>query len=1409
LTLILTIGTLHQMPVITTESLPNGTVGQAYGPVDLMATLGTGGYSWFATGLPAGLTLTTTGVLSGTPAAFGSFSVIVAVSSNGITSTGMLPLTIAPAVPPLTINARLLASGLVDQTYGAFQLTAFNGSGSYTWSATGLPAGITLSATGLLFGTPTVAGIFAVTITVTSGGSTASVTLPLTISAPSPLAIVTTSLPNGVVGQPYTQPYGNVILSATGGTYEYRFSATGLPPGLTLSSAGILSGTPSASGSYTVTVTVSDGENTTSAALSLTITTSPVLTITSVLLDSGTLNQGYGDTLFAINGSGSYTWSAAGLPPGITISAAGVLSGMPTAYGLFSVTVTVVSGGSTASQTFPLTIGVPQLYIISIALANGAVNELYSPLALLVAGGSGVYSWSATGLPAGLNISAAGVLNGTPLNAGSFFITLTVTSGGLSQSATLGLTIVATGPAQPVQIPGSGGGSEIVLTSTTVFTPYSQNLPASSGAPPYTWSVFGGALPNGLSLSGSGALSGTPSQAGNYDFTAKVTDASGGSASAIFLITIEPRALSFIEAPTLPNGIAGSDYPPQIIVPTGGNPLYRYSVTTGSLPPGLTYSSGEISGTPTASGTFSFGVSASDSSFPVQTSSVQLQITIEPAHAELILSQTSLSFSLNTGATGVPAGATVTIRSSVSAQILNYSVALSPAASWLDVTGGGTTPGIIGVNLDPTALSMGVGASTTSIIVTCLAPGPCAGNAQTIVVSLTVASAPPELAVTSSVLSFQIQTSSTQTVSQTLGFQNVGGGTITVNSIFAADSFVTFDGVPSTLTAGSPASVTVSANPAGLKAGFYQSSILVNTSAGSVSVPVTLLLAQNAAMTLNPAGTQFHASAGSMPGDSGGSFLVSVSGNTTVNWAALLLPGANWLTLNTSGGSSTSANPGVVSFSISPRAASLAAASYYAIIQVSSSGVADSPEAFLVVLNVAPAPSPVMPAPQPAGLLFTAKGAAPPSQAVQVYASSTAPVSYQASSDSAWLSVSPSTGLTSSASPGSSAISTNPSGLAPGVYHGNVSYAIQSAAVPAVNVTLIVEGVGVSCVPAHLAVAQTGLVNDFVQAAGGPSSVTVLVVNDCGQPVTNGQITATFSNGDPPLALNPTDIVTGANSNTWTAVNIDQQTTITINATAPGLSATSIQITGVVTPGFAPILTQNGTLNAFAIAAEPGVPLAPGTIVQIYGANLAAQTTSASMIPLPTSLSQTSVTVGGLQAPLYYVSSGQINAQIPFELAAGSIYQLYVNANGMTSTPIPIPLATDSPGIAQHAPGQIIAQHADGSLITATSPAAPSEVIVAYVVGMGLTGQTVSSGTASPAANALDTPTLTLNGAPVTNIIYAGLTPTLVGLYQMNFQVPTSAPNGNLQLVVTQASGVSASAILPVSDSFGHLIGRF
>jgi uncharacterized protein (TIGR03437 family) len=169
---------------------------------------------------------------------------------------------------------------------------------------------------------------------------------------------------------------------------------------------------------------------------------------------------------------------------------------------------------------------------------------------------------------------------------------------------------------------------------------------------------------------------------------------------------------------------------------------------------------------------------------------------------------------------------------------------------------------------------------------------------------------------------------------------------------------------------------------------------------------------------------------------------------------------------------------------------------------------------------------------------------------------------------------------------------------------------------------------------------------------------------------------------------------------------------------------------------------------------------------------------------------------------LFYVSPGQINAQVPFELTAGNQYQLIVNANGALTTPQPLQLTTAVPAILQYNSGDVVAQHQDGSDITDSSPAVPGEHVSFYLSGLGDTDIAVPSGTASPTsplANVLNQPTLTINGNTVP-ILFAGLAPGFVGVYQINFQVPSPLADGNYPLIISQSGVSSNQTILPVKN---------
>ena len=339
------------------------------------------------------------------------------------------------------------------------------------------------------------------------------------------------------------------------------------------------------------------------------------------------------------------------------------------------------------------------------------------------------------------------------------------------------------------------------------------------------------------------------------------------------------------------------------------------------------------------------------------------------------------------------------------------------------------------------------------------------------------------------------------------------------------------------------AAVTVTANPAGLSAGYYWTDVSIVSSAGSAIVPVTLLIAANGTITLGPAGAEFTLPQGGAAVGAT-SFLVSVSGSEAVNFSTAITPAAPWLTVTPTSGTASGTQPATVNLVFDPtQVAALTAGTYYTTVQVTAAGAANSPQAFEVVLNVTAPTTPTTPNPSPGGLIFLTQSTsltAPPAQRVSVYSGSPTTTGYQASAATNnggnWLSVSPATGNTSSAAAGQSSVTVDPSGLSAGVYTGTVSYAFSVTAVRSVNVTLVVQNISsgqsaissfsstsntggahraavAGCTATQVVPTSTALVSNFAAPAAWPIELGVNLTDDCGTPLGNGEIVATFSNG--------------------------------------------------------------------------------------------------------------------------------------------------------------------------------------------------------------------------------------------------------------------------------------------------------
>jgi predicted outer membrane repeat protein len=244
----LTITINPPLPAITSALTASGTTGVAF---SYQITASNSPTSFTATDLPAGLTLdAATGLISGTPVTEAEGILLVAditLTATNVTGASPAATLVLTIVPPLAeITSPPAVTGMVDVAFN-YQITASNAPSSFT--AAGLPAGLTLNAaTGLIAGTPAASGTFDITLTATNGaGPGPSSTLNLTIA---PLAVpIFTSTPNasGMVGAPFE------FQVAT--TFNPDFTATGLPPGLTLNAAtGAITGTPTTSGSYDIVI---------------------------------------------------------------------------------------------------------------------------------------------------------------------------------------------------------------------------------------------------------------------------------------------------------------------------------------------------------------------------------------------------------------------------------------------------------------------------------------------------------------------------------------------------------------------------------------------------------------------------------------------------------------------------------------------------------------------------------------------------------------------------------------------------------------------------------------------------------------------------------------------------------------------------------------------------------------------------------------------------------------------------------------------------------------------------------------------------------------------------------------------------------------------------------------------------
>lgn len=413
------------------------------------------------------------------------------------------------------------------------------------------------------------------------------------------------SPPSGLVGQPYSY---QVEASAGCKPYEFSQGSGGLPPGLSLSSSGLISGTPTQPGTWGFWIKAKERCIGQTSEASMSISIGQKLTATSTSpLPFGIVGTGYGQKL-AASGPGQFTWSVVGgtLPPGLTLAADGTLAGTPTTAGSYSFVPKVSNGSQEDTLSSGLLVEIVQPLTLALPTTTPAVAGAPFAAKLAATGGKPpyVFSFAAGTPPPGLLLNpTTGELTGTPESPGTYSLSLAVKDAlGQSKSVPLPLTIVRPLEAVTARLP---------LAKMNV--PYRGKLVSLGGALPVRWELVDGFLPRGVRLAPkNGLLVGKPRVAGTFEVSLQVTDKLGGSALQDLTLTVRAPKIVVIRR-ALNLGRVGKAYIGRIWA-RGGMAPRDFEIVRGALPKGVTLNpaNGQLRGKPTKAGKARFTVRVTD-----------------------------------------------------------------------------------------------------------------------------------------------------------------------------------------------------------------------------------------------------------------------------------------------------------------------------------------------------------------------------------------------------------------------------------------------------------------------------------------------------------------------------------------------------------------------------------------------------------------------------------------------------------------------------------------------------------------------------------------------------------------------------------------------------------------------------
>ena len=600
------------------------------------ATGGNATLRYSADGLPDGLSMSILRRVTGTPTTAGTGTATLTVTdADGDTDTLQFGWTVeSPPAPPegpdysgVSVAAKTWKqhSAIAAFTVGA----ASGGTGTLSYTASGLPNGVDMSAQRVVSGTPDTSGSGTATVTVTDGNDlTDTLTFAWTVDEDLMPDFGTAS----VSAKTWTQDTvitAFTVPSAMGGDTPLSYSATDLPVGVTMAADRVVSGTPTAAGMGTATVTVEDDDGDTDElefAWTVQAPPDPMPTFGTASVSAKRWKENRTIAAFTVpaatGGDAPLSYSADGLPNGVDMSAQRVVSGTPDTSGSGTATVTVTDGNDlTDTLTFAWTVDedlMPDFGTASVSAKTWTQDTVITAFTVPSAmGGDTPLSYSATDLPVGVTMAADRVVSGTPTAAGMGTATVTVED---DDGDTDELEFAWTVQAPPDPMPTFGTASVSAKRWKENRTIAAFTVPAATGGDaPLSYSADG--LPDGVTMSGAREVSGAPTAAGSGTATVTVSDDDDDTATLEFTWTVdEDLTPTFGSATVTAKSWTRNRAIAAFTVPsaTGGDAPLSY--TARDLPAGVTMSSARrVSGTPTAAGSGTATVTVSDEDGDIDT----------------------------------------------------------------------------------------------------------------------------------------------------------------------------------------------------------------------------------------------------------------------------------------------------------------------------------------------------------------------------------------------------------------------------------------------------------------------------------------------------------------------------------------------------------------------------------------------------------------------------------------------------------------------------------------------------------------------------------------------------------------------------------------------------------------------